>query len=703
MKLQELKLNNFQGLRSFSITPNGNSLSVFGENASGKTTIFNAFLWLLFDKNSANKKDFDIKPLDDTGEAQHGLESSVEGVFDLDGQELTLKKVYKEQWTKKRGSATDTFTGHTTDYYIDGVPVPLKDYKAQVESIRDEDSFKLLTNPLYFNEMLSWQKRREVLLSLCGDVDDSDVIASNAALKDLPEILANKTFEQRKAILTARRSEINKAIQQIPTRIDEISGTLNDLGDFNADDAKVEIETISDEILKKTANIASIKGGGAMAAHTKKLNELQSELLKLEGQHQNESNKANDAVYKSLSDLKTKLANVVSLRDSLPHRVDVIGAQIIDIANNLDNLRAEYKTVQAEQLPLPHDSESVCPTCGQPIPEERLAEARTKAIESLNRDKSIRLTKINEKGKKLKDEKEALETLQSQTKEELDKARAEADRLLTEIRELEASIGEQPVADDSTYQKNRDRITTEIGKVQSVVEGLQSDNKELIDEVQGEVDELNGRRILLERKLALAQANSKVDERIAELKEQERKLAAEYEATEREMFLIDEFTRTKVSLLESLINNRFEVAKFKLFKEQINGGIEETCETMVSNGSSLVPYSSLNSAARIQVGIDIIKTLSAFYGFDAPIFIDNRESVTELPKTDAQVISLYVSEGDKVLRIEQVATGKPAAKAKAKATPKTTAPKVEADPFINENLTSREQTHPSSEIPDCLF
>jgi hypothetical protein len=145
-------------------------------------------------------------------------------------------------------------------------------------------------------------------------------------------------------------------------------------------------------------------------------------------------------------------------------------------------------------------------------------------------------------------------------------------------------------------------------------------------------------------------AREQGEKRIEELKKEEKKLAVEFEKLESELYLMDQFIKTKVSMLTDRINSKFEMVRFKLFNQLINGGIEELCEITV-NG---VGYNSgLNSSARIQAGCDIIRTLQQHFGMKAPVFCDNRESVTDLPKMDCQLISLVVSPEDKTLRIER--------------------------------------------------
>ena len=196
MRLITLELRNFKGVKHFVLNAGGQNVSIRGDNATGKTTLYDAMLWLLHDKDSAGQANFEIKTLDKAGNVKHGLDHSVEGVFDLNGTILTLRKVYAEKYTKKRGSATQELTGHTTIRYIDSVPVNASEYKQRVAKISDEEIFKLLTNPLYFNEGLHWQDRRKTLLVVCGDIDDADVIASNDKLSPLAAIMGKRTIEE---------------------------------------------------------------------------------------------------------------------------------------------------------------------------------------------------------------------------------------------------------------------------------------------------------------------------------------------------------------------------------------------------------------------------------------------------------------------------------------------------------------------------
>ncbi len=282
MKLITLKLQNFKGIRNFTLDAQGRDISVFGDNATGKTTLADAFMWLLFDKDSANRKDFEIKTLGPDGKPEHGLDHSVEAVLELeDGSHLALKKVFKEKWTKKRGSAKAEFTGHTVDHFIDVVPVQKKEYDARIADIIDEETFKLLTNPKYFNEHLHWQKRRQILLEVCGDVSDAEVIASDKALARLPEILGDRSLEDHRKVIAARRAEINKELDRIPVRIDEAARALPDLAGLDRAVLEKKLKELQEQKQAKEKEKIRLESGGEIAEKRKALAELDAGLQEL--------------------------------------------------------------------------------------------------------------------------------------------------------------------------------------------------------------------------------------------------------------------------------------------------------------------------------------------------------------------------------------------------------------------------------------
>lgn len=648
IRLLSLNLKNFKGIRSFSLEANGENVRIYGDNATGKTTLFDAFIWLLFDKDSQNKKDFAIKTLDKNGNELHNLDHEVEGVFLVDGKQLSLRKVFSEKWTKKRGSATSEFTGHTTDYFIDGVPVKKKEYDQLISDLIDEDIFKLLTNPSYFNEQLKWQDRRKILLEICGDISDEEVIASDKSLAALPSILQGRTIENHRKVIAVRRAEINKELEKIPVRIDEIQLNKPQLDGLDKKALEAEISKLNAVIDEKMTLISNIRNGNAISEKQKQIQEIEIELLQIKQQHEAGSK---DELYKLKTRIQEEQSNLNILRqkaENISYQMKYNDENIQSIEKRLVELRNEWHQANSEEFK--HEMDCTCPACGQPLPEEQVAAAREKALAQFNLDKAKRLEEITTKGKQGKEQKERFiqeneklakeyEKLSSQIKEKQD--------LLNKLHN-QLQIVENTIVDVTENPQYVAKLQ-EKQRLQKEIDELKLAANESIESIQMEIAELRSKRSQLESDLAKFSLVEQAEQRIQELEQQERDLAAEFEKLEHELFLTEEFIRCKVNMLEEKINSKFKYARFKLFEQQINGGLQEVCETLYEG----VPYGSgLNNAAKINVGLDIINTLSEHYGFKAPIFVDNAEAVTKLIDVDSQVISLVVSEKDKQLRVE---------------------------------------------------
>ncbi len=641
MRLKSLTLRNFKGIRNFTLEADGNDVNIYGDNATGKTTLFDAFLWLLFDKDSQNRKDFEIKTLQADGQPVHGLDHEVEAVLELDGRTFSLRKVFREKWTKKRGSATAEFTGHTVDYYIDGVPAKKAEYEARIASIASEEVFKLLTSPTYFNECLHWQERRRILLEVCGDVSDKEVIAAEPTLARLPEILQGRKLEDHRKVIAARKAEINKELEKIPVRIDEVQKNLPNLEGIVPEKLQEDIAKLKAERAKKQEELARLEAGGAIAEKTKQLREIELEIMaaqKRAGERQ--AAKAQE-VRAALNDLWKQISALQSQHRANEGQINADMLTIDQLEAKIASLREEWYRVNAETF----DEPDTCPTCGQTLPEGKREEARA----AFNRQKAERLEGITSTGKatradvdRLKAEISKLEEQNTKLAEQIAQLESNADELKQTLDQLSRQVD---MSGDLTWlalQQRKQELEKEI-------EEMQAGNAAATAPVRQEIANLDMALEALEKAAAQVEARKRGLERIEELKAQERKLAAEYERLESELYLTEEFIRTKVRLLEERINSRFKLARFRLFDVQVNGAVVECCETTYQG----VPYSGgLNNAARINVGLDIINTLAEHYGFAPPIWIDNAEAVTQLIPTKGQMIRLIVSEGDKTLRVE---------------------------------------------------
>uniref|UniRef100_A0A6M3K0L6 Uncharacterized protein n=1 Tax=viral metagenome TaxID=1070528 RepID=A0A6M3K0L6_9ZZZZ len=540
------------------------------------------------------------------------------------GKKILLKKVFKERWQKKRGSPKADFTGHTTDHFIDGVPVQKKQWDQRISGIIDEDTFKLLTSPTYFNS-LHWQKRREILLAVCGDISDNDVISSDLLLGELPGILNGRGLDDHRKVVAAKKKEINDRLREIPARIDELNKTLTTL-------PTEERSAIEAKIAQLDAQIKAISDDTAMAGLRKQKAELEAKLSEARTSLQETRRKAGKEADDKADILDTDLKQM--RRDLQNADIDLTAcvALMERNENEMCRLRKEFKEVSGREF----KGATVCPTCGQGLPEDQV----TAATEKHNTAQAEKLSEINQAGKKLRAENEGKLT---PTKERLEKQKAEIEKRIPEIEE---KIQKNEALKEKTIEAAGPDIKGEIAKLEAEIWAI-------IDKIKAnppaDTTILDGQIAIERAKIAQIDGAKTTETRIKDLGNEEKKLAAEYEDLERQTNLMERFIVSKVEMLEDRINSRFDLARFKLFDIQVNGGINETCVTLF-NG---VPYGSgLNTGAEINVGIDIIRTLSDFYKVQAPVFIDHAESVTDILNPGSQTIKLSVDENAKVLQVE---------------------------------------------------
>lgn len=661
IELVVLKLRDFKGIKSLDIQLDGGNAKIYGDNAVGKTTVFDGFLWLLFDKDSNNKKVFSIKTLDSTGEELHNLEHTVEGSFLIDDVLTKFKKVYKEKWTKKRGQAQKTFDGHDVDHFIDDVPMSKTEYSKRVKSIVDEELFKLLTSPTYFNEQLKWQEKRKLLLEICGDISDEDVIASNKELSKLNDLLNGKSLEDMKKIIASNKKHINEEIEKIPVRIDEINKmmpeTTIDVEKMRKQVAKIEvgIEELQEQKIR-------VKNGSSVLEKQRQLQELEMKLSDLkrtfEADSMQEINKLRVRVQETQGNvqiIQSEIKHKENYKKTKENELQQLSQDIQHTENLLTELRKDWTHHNNTQFE--YEDKCECPSCKQPLPVDQVEAARNKALAQFNEEKSNVLSTVNEKGKTLAHEKERKVSRHNEVNNDLFSANMELDAAKNKLETAQKEFAKyqdklkqaEITVPDVTAIDEYKSINLQIETLQAEIKQLNEHAYEAVTGIDEEIAKLNFERKECNSGLAQFANIETGKDRIVELEDQQAKLSQEYDKLDQISFLIEEFIRTKVNMLTERINSKFKYARFKLFHQQVDGGLQEVCETLYEG----VPYSTgLNNAAQINVGLDIINTLSAHYGIQAPIFVDNAEAVTKFIDVESQLVSLVVSEKDKQLRVE---------------------------------------------------
>lgn len=623
MKLTQLNLQNFKGIEfgDFRFT---NNTIIRGDNATGKTTVFDALCWLLFGKDSLDRADFQIKTLKN-GEPVHNVNHMVQAAFDNeDGTGFTLKRIYREKYSNPRGGEVK-LTGHTTDYFINDVPSKEKEYKAFINNMINEDVFKLITNPLFFNEQYTWQNRRKLLLEISGDIKDDEVINSRSELTRLAELLNGRTVDEQRKIVAAKKTAINKELDMIPVRIDE---ALRNKADIATSESKLttDIETLNKSINELENQKATIINGFSSTEKRSKIDEIGRQLKARQSEVLSVYNSEKQRKRGEYEALLTQLKIIESEHDRYTDRAYDLAKDIERESKRIETLQAEFDTFNAQEF-----NKEACPTCGQPLPEDKQAELEA----AFNSEKAAKLEEwqsLIESAKKLKaNYEEQREVLlvkaDGLTKEIEDKTKAYESK----FKEYESYL-EPNVEDDPDYKE----LKAELFLLE-LDEGEEADDKE-VSRLDEEISSVKEKRAALETELNKYKLNADIQKRVIELENQQQKLAAEKNLLDETSFLIDEFVKAKVDMLEESINSHFEYARFKMFNVLVNGNIEECCETTYKG----VPYRSMNNAARMNVGLDIINALTKFYNVTAPVFIDNAEAVTDFIKCNSQTIKLVV-------------------------------------------------------------
>lgn len=624
MKLQQLTLQNFKGIKSLSFEFDGEDKFIFGDNATGKTTVFDGLCWLLFGKDSLDRADFEIKTLVN-GEPIHKVNHEVEAVFiNDDGSDFTLKRVYREKYTNPRGGETK-LTGHTTDYFINEVPVKEKEYKSYINNVIAEDVFKLITIPLYFNETYSWQNRRKLLLEMCGDVDDDHVINSRDDLKRLTELLGGRTVEEQKKIVAAKKTAINKELDMLPVRIDEAIRNKPEVVSSKPD-LEASIKTLAAGIDDLEKQKAILQNGLGASVRQSKIEDLRRRIDVRKSEVLSAYRETKARYRGEYEALLAKLKITEAERDRYMDRSYDLEQDIARETGRINTLQEEFDAINAQAF-----SGEACPTCGRSLPADQLS----KLEKVFNIEKAAKL----EEWQRLIDG--ALQ-MRSNYEEQREVMIVKADGLVAQIEDQTNAYNSKFKAYEELYEPDlaEDPVLSDLNAELFMLnlDDSGTADQEKLNEIDGEIASMKEKKASLETELNKYKMIDDIDRRVLDLESEQQRLAAEKNLLDETSFLIDEFVKAKVDLLEQTINSHFEHARFKMFNILVNGSVEECCETTYKG----VPYRSMNNAARINVGIDIINALTKFYHVTAPVFIDNAEAVTTFNKCNSQTIKLVV-------------------------------------------------------------
>ena len=651
--IKSLTLTNWRGERSRTTQFNPISTTISGGNGLGKSRHFDAFMWLLFGKDKEDRKDFNIKTVVD-GQPLMKTECEVIGVLNVDGEEITLRRAFVEDWVKPRGQVEQVFKGNKTECYWNDTPVNVTEYQKRVNTIIDDSVFKMVTNPLFFASM-PWKNQREQLFQLAGTVTDHEIANSKPEFSALLDKISGKSFSDFKSELAARKKRLKTDLAEIQPRIDQTQRLMPEMTDFAT--LEEEVARIEAEIEKvdKAMNDATERVRQqyeAIQERQSKINALKSQrrqiLFDAQSKAKEEAFNANAnrrELQERINVVKREIHGYVQDENSANTQLEKLHKQVQDLTAKSDTLRSEwYKENEAQ-----FNGETTCRCCGQELPES-MKEA---ALEHFNQYKQARLDEITRNGKNFKAE---IEDAKKQISEiEQDKNNAISS---TKVKEEELHALENQLATFSEVKqveiipdniKEYSDLTKQIIDLEATLEA----GTEKVDtsEYQERKKELSHNRDEIKTRLADRERIEDFKKQIANLEAKGKDLAQQIADAEREEYTVQQFTKAKIDECEKRINCLFTMVTFRLFDYTIEDTKKEnpieTCVPLV-NG---VPFAVANTASQVNAGLDIINALTSFYGVKAPIFIDNRESVNEIIPTQSQVINLVVTD-DKQLVIK---------------------------------------------------
>lgn len=639
--IKEIHFVNFKGFRNMTIEFNEDITTICGRNGSGKTSIFDGFTWLLFGKDSQDRKAFNIKTLDENGKAIPKLPHEVSAIIIVDGETIELCRRFNEKWVKRRGQIEEEFTGHEEERLYNNVPMSLKEWNEKISNICSEQVFKFITNPKYFVSQKP-DVQRAMLFRMAGELSDADIAAGNDDFTALLASLTGKTMEEYKKEIQAKKRRIKAEIEAIPERIDERKRDIASLSEYDYPSIEKSIEEKQERVSKIEAEMLDLsKQNEAVTKQRseaiKELGKLKEKKLRLEyeikekvtADYRAAISKKNE-IQSKISELERNIRSLTSRKDSLKHTIE-------ECSSYREKLIAEWKSINASTITF-NENDFVCPTCKRPLDIDDIEKKQQEMTENFNINKSARLTENNRKGqenkKKMQDAEEAISSIDG----ELQKASEEIKTLKSSedytINLIEPDA--RPAIDSNDEYKE---LSETIASKEKALEDSNDTNsidfsaqKKELSALKLEIDDLKAT-------LSFRETIIRNTQRIGELEKQYKEGAQELADLERIEFTMAAFNKARIEAIDKRINSMFSLVKFKMYEQQINGGEIETCEAVV-NG---VPYSGQNNAMQINMGIDIINAICKFEGITAPIFIDNAESVNEFISSQSQVIKLVVT------------------------------------------------------------
>lgn len=606
-------------------------------NGMGKSTIANAYMWLFFNcdyelrDNQTVRREVDGKTIDDT-------DVSVTAVIDMDGKEITAKKVQKRTYSKDGTSCKDD-----NKYFINDVPKTLKDFNAYFEI--DMNVWKMCTS---VNAFLSQKPAdmRSYLFSLVSEVTDVQVANSNKELKELVPLLEKYKAEELLAMNKATKSKVSKELPILDGQIMEKELDIQIKSDIDVSDFELLRNSLKEQI---KANTEKQTNADRMMEECSK---VQDEIMKLKFDLSGLQNKANEELISASAEISKTISDLMNIKRTTETYISEAKRQIaackdnVDILNRKRNSYAEeWKSVNSEQF---NEDTTICPTCGRKLATSKITSLRN----DFESNKKNRLDDITSKGMDCKSQIDKNNDRINELEVELDKLQIQLDEAEQRLEELNKKADSQPtfvdISDTEEYKAIQDKIAEKEEYANKLSSGdIRAELKEQENDLRQKLADCEGE---------IAKSDTTADEeRLSELKKKKLDMEQSKTDCEKILDLLDELDKTKNKLLTDQINIHFSLVQWKLFDNAKNGNYKSVCIPMVDGKSILTTMS--NKGNRILGRIDICKSIQKISGINCPIWLDDTENLDTVNQSmvsdmvDSQLIMLLVNDG-KELKVE---------------------------------------------------
>lgn len=659
IKFQSISLVNFKAFRSFTLDFNEEVTNIYGRNESGKTTILDAIMWCLFNKDHLFRSTFAIKTHDENGNDIPNLEHSVELKISVDGIERTLKRVLKEKWVKERGEVETRFSGNYQECYVDGNLYSSKDFATFISTFIGEQAFKSITSPTYFLS-LPWQSKRDFLQHLAGEITEEDITGGDSKYNPLLEELKKQTLEEYTKHLRNTIREVKKKLDMIPVRISEQEKALPKKEDWDTlENTLREKQQELDEYIRK-AKINStlspeelrIKG---IEDKIKVQKDKQAEREGIVKTLYQKRVKDQKQVYEKAQQEIKERRKEIDMYDQSIRTMEAnktISKEILEQCEK-DTLiiRTEWAEIQKRKFELSPEMLENCPACSKLSPGEACEPWMNSLKKEFNRKKAEDLAALKEKAEEIKKKKKDAEGAISA----VDKNVPPLERIIKDSIDViegkkkilpypEEVYTDMLMADDE-YTKAEE----EICKLRLEIKSEEKDEPQVKrSDYKAERDALNEEIKNLTATLALKVQYEKGMSYIQGIKEENKALAQQLADKEKELDLASDYEDRSFQILEERVNKHFSLVRWKMFRTRINAPREQYCECTFKGTEA---NDGLNSAGYIMAGVDICNAIAKFFKVSAPIIIDNAESINQenfIP-SEGQQIRLFVSDDEKLI------------------------------------------------------